>query len=123
MQCSECRFDNPDDSRFCQSCGVPLSRRCESCGHGNVPDARFCGGCGAALDAVAPQPSEPAAPEAERRQLTVLFCDLVGSTALSARLEHFVTILNRGGFPRIILSDSRCGLEKEASPDGEISID
>ena len=76
MQCSECRFDNPGDSRFCQSCG-----------HGNVPDARFCGGCGAALDVVAPQSSEPATPEAERRQLTVLFCDLVGSTALSARLD------------------------------------
>ena len=26
-------------------------------------------------------------PEAERRQLTVLFCDLVGSTALAARLD------------------------------------
>src|SRR5258706_15837611 len=25
---------------------------------------------------------------AERRQLTVMFCDLVGSTALSERLEH-----------------------------------
>ena len=34
--------------------------------------------------------SEPAierAAEAERRQLTVMFCDLVGSTALSARLD------------------------------------
>ena len=29
----------------------------------------------------------PVPPEAERRQLTVLFCDLVGSTALSARLD------------------------------------
>jgi class 3 adenylate cyclase len=29
----------------------------------------------------------PVAPEAERRQLTVLFCDLVGSTELSARLD------------------------------------
>src|SRR5467141_3793477 len=28
-----------------------------------------------------------AAPAAERRQLTVMFCDLVGSTALSARLD------------------------------------
>ena len=46
--------------------------------------------------AVAPQ-AEPSAPaetaprarhaEAERRQLTVLFCDLVGSTELSARLD------------------------------------
>ncbi|MFP6757631.1 MAG: hypothetical protein VCC99_05345 [Alphaproteobacteria bacterium] len=27
------------------------------------------------------------APEAERRQITVLFCDLFGSTALSAKLD------------------------------------
>jgi class 3 adenylate cyclase len=30
---------------------------------------------------------ETAAPSAERRQLTVMFCDLVGSTALSARID------------------------------------
>src|SRR5262245_17806872 len=32
-------------------------------------------------------PATPRAPEAERRQLTVMFCDLVGSTALSAQLD------------------------------------
>ncbi len=32
-------------------------------------------------------PAEKAPDEAERRQLTVMFCDLVGSTALSARLD------------------------------------
>jgi class 3 adenylate cyclase len=32
-------------------------------------------------------PEAAAATDAERRQLTVLFCDLVGSTALSARLD------------------------------------
>src|SRR5215469_9990968 len=41
--------------------------------------------------AVAAQPGPSAAPvmqdNAERRQLTVMFCDLVGSTALSARLD------------------------------------
>lgn len=31
--------------------------------------------------------SAPRGPEAERRQLTVMFCDLVGSTALSQRLD------------------------------------
>src|SRR5215471_17267362 len=31
-------------------------------------------------------PEEPS-PSAERRQLTVMFCDLVGSTELSARLD------------------------------------
>ena len=36
-------------------------------------------------DTVSP-PVEPFALEAERRQLTVMFCDLVGSTQLSARL-------------------------------------
>jgi class 3 adenylate cyclase/tetratricopeptide (TPR) repeat protein len=33
------------------------------------------------------QPREAPVPQAERRQLTVMFCDLVGSTALSARLD------------------------------------
>jgi hypothetical protein len=33
------------------------------------------------------QTLDSARPEAERRQLTVMFCDLVGSTALSARLD------------------------------------
>src|SRR6478672_10733626 len=48
----------------------------------------------AALGAAVPAASATAVPrdapapaEAERRQLTVMFCDLVGSTALSARLD------------------------------------
>src|ERR1700750_2234585 len=35
----------------------------------------------------APSPGAPAQVDAERRQLTVMFCDLVGSTELSARLD------------------------------------
>jgi class 3 adenylate cyclase len=31
--------------------------------------------------------SAPRSGDAERRQLTVMFCDLVGSTALAARLD------------------------------------
>ena len=41
----------------------------------------------AANGAGSPPAGITAAPEAERRQLTVLFCDLVGSTALSSRLD------------------------------------
>src|SRR5271169_2571675 len=37
--------------------------------------------------AVAPVPHDGAPDAAERRQLTVMFCDLVGSTAISARLD------------------------------------
>ncbi len=48
---------------------------CPSCGRENPPDSRFCSACGSAL--------APAAPEREQRKVvTVLFCDLVGSTAL-----------------------------------------
>jgi class 3 adenylate cyclase len=32
-------------------------------------------------------PAEPCAPDAERRQLTVLFCDLVDSTVLASQLD------------------------------------
>jgi len=55
---------------------------CTSCQFENAAIARFCGGCGKALDATA-----GAAPEAERRHVCVLFCDLVGSTAMSQRLD------------------------------------
>ena len=34
-----------------------------------------------------PSSAAPAIPEAERRQLTVLFCDLVDSTALASQLD------------------------------------
>src|SRR6516225_8999719 len=41
-----------------------------------------------AAPAAAPLPTEAAGiPAAERRQLTVMFCDLVGSTALATRLD------------------------------------
>mgnify|MGYP000049964235 CR=1 FL=1 len=48
---------------------------CPSCGRDNADDARFCSACGTALAVV-----EPA--REQRKVVTVLFCDLVGSTAL-----------------------------------------
>src|SRR4029453_1939596 len=36
---------------------------------------------------VSPSPPPPSTPEAERRQLTVMFCDLVESTKLSSQLD------------------------------------
>ncbi|HEY2789957.1 MAG TPA: AAA family ATPase, partial [Gaiellales bacterium] len=52
---------------------------CTRCGHQNAGDARFCNECGAAL--------APTAAAQSRRTVTVLFCDLVGSTALGDRLD------------------------------------
>jgi len=57
---------------------------CTNCGFQSPSAFKFCGQCGSPL----PEASSAASPpEAERRQLTVLFCDLVGSTALSERLD------------------------------------
>jgi predicted ATPase/class 3 adenylate cyclase len=92
MKCPFCGADNKAGRRFCGACGQALSQRCAKCGFENQPDDRFCGGCGAALaEAPAPTPAPEPAPvedeRAERRQITVLFCDMVGSTALSQRLD------------------------------------
>jgi class 3 adenylate cyclase len=53
---------------------------CPSCGHENAPDARFCSNCGAAV-------TEPQPERRERKVLTVLFADLVGSTARAEQLD------------------------------------
>ena len=98
MECPRCHKVIPDDSKFCMGCGAALAARCASCGHANPAGAKFCLECGHKLEA---SESETAsrlssssgnalpmqAASAERRQLTVMFCDLVGSTALSARLD------------------------------------
>jgi class 3 adenylate cyclase/predicted ATPase len=55
-------------------------RACTACGRENPPDARFCNGCGAVLG---PAP----APRVRRKTVTVLFCDVAGSTALAERLD------------------------------------
>jgi len=52
---------------------------CPSCGRENADDARFCSGCGQDLAAVAA--------EEVRKTVTIVFCDLVGSTALGERLD------------------------------------
>ncbi len=92
MRCPSCTAENVATRRFCAQCGTPLPMPCPACGFANEPIARFCGGCGKLIGEVAaPAPatwaSAPRTDGAERRQLTVMFCDLVGSTALSARLD------------------------------------
>src|ERR1700758_4459147 len=92
MRCPSCMAENAGTRRFCAECGSPLPSQCPACGFENDPAAKFCGGCGKPIGAAAAPAPETAPPAprldgAERRQLTVMFCDLVGSTALSARLD------------------------------------
>jgi len=89
--------------KFCGQCGAPLQVACLSCGAANPAENRFCGRCGAPLDvtglqdSAAPEPHlpKPVAARAlqaggtlpgEMKQVTVLFCDIVGSTPLTERL-------------------------------------
>jgi class 3 adenylate cyclase len=64
--------------------------RCSVCNAENPNNKRFCGDCGARLSAIVePQVLTGGRPvsEGERRHLTVLFCDLVNSTAIAVRLD------------------------------------
>ena len=74
---------------------MPLS--CSTCGAENPSGQKFCGNCGAALGdaqsahvtgiSLSGRPSSEAVAQAERRQVTVMFCDLVDSTALASLLD------------------------------------
>lgn len=116
MDCKKCGFNNPDGMRFCGQCAAPLNILCPSCGFENPFDFGYCGQCATNLSSSpkvlskgpdsstnrntphrekSPSHSEAPAPttttsktkDAERRQLTVLFCDMVGSSALSERID------------------------------------
>jgi class 3 adenylate cyclase/tetratricopeptide (TPR) repeat protein len=112
MKCLKCQHENPEDARFCNGCGNKLEPVCPECAKANPPGSKFCNGCGYNITL----PSEPAPRElsfdekidkiqrylpkgltekilsqrdkieGERKQVTVMFCDMEGFTALSERL-------------------------------------
>ncbi len=73
------------------NCGARLERRCPNCNTKAHSEARFCMSCGTALDAGQPLPPGLGAPAErlpeERRQVTVLFADLSGYTAIAERMD------------------------------------
>ncbi len=54
--------------------------QCANCGGSNAPGSRFCSSCGAPLGDLAP-------PQEERKLVSVLFVDLVGSTARADKAD------------------------------------
>ncbi len=94
MICPDCSFDNPEGVKFCGECGKPQLPSCSACGFENPIGFKFCGNCGTQIirgSIQTPGSNEASQvnkdPDAERRRLTVMFCDMVGSTALSHELD------------------------------------
>jgi class 3 adenylate cyclase/tetratricopeptide (TPR) repeat protein len=113
MRCTACGTELLAGKKFCHTCGARAPLVCDGCGASVAPDFRFCPDCGRSLAGAdvhdgAPPPADamPAGPtgrvpaalarriraaqeaiEGERKQVTVLFCDLAGSTAIAERLD------------------------------------
>ena len=90
--CSSCGAENPDQARFCISCGTQLLPFCPSCGAENPAGAKFCMECGSDLASGASPPAPASTPPAEappeeRRQASILFADLSGYTAAAERMD------------------------------------
>jgi len=122
MKCPKCQFENPAPQKFCGECGSKLEKVCPNCGITNPAQYKFCGECGQNLTL----PSEQAPKEfsfdekiekiqrylpkgltekiltqrdrieGERKQVTVMFCDMEGFTHLSEKLgpEDAFTIMD-----------------------------
>ena len=112
MKCSNCRFENPEGMKFCGRCGKKLERFCPSCNFSNPLRFTFCGNCGHDLSIPSPPAfkelssdekiekiqsylpksltekvlSQRDRIEGERKQVTVMFCDMKGSTQLTEKL-------------------------------------
>jgi class 3 adenylate cyclase/tetratricopeptide (TPR) repeat protein len=102
VDCSACGRANRGGVKFCEECGSPLARACPRCNEKVPAQARFCGACGQLLETATeltrpdPRSFTPAdlaekmrrerPSEGERRTVTVLFVDAVGSTPLAEKL-------------------------------------
>lgn len=77
--CPTCGVESEATARFCASCGSALFRECPRCATETSMKEQLCPSCGQQLDL--------AILKEERKLVTVLFADLVGSTALGERLD------------------------------------
>ena len=112
MICPKCGFDCPPEFGFCPKCGALLQRSCPKCGVRVPAEFAFCPQCGSpvAAPAVAAERDTQAMlshaiqrliprqlaerllatrgqVSSERRMITILFCDVKGSTARAEKLD------------------------------------
>lgn len=80
MDCQHCHSENPPHFRFCGECGTPLGEQSQ----GQRLTSHLPPLLPAQTPTAAPLPSRA---EAERRHLTVMFCDLVSVAPLAGKLD------------------------------------
>jgi len=122
MKCPKCQTENPEGMKCCVECGKKLETICPKCGFGNSPIFKFCGECGHDLSLpLRPIPKELSSEEklakiqrylpkdltqkilaqrdkieGERKQVTVMFSDMEGFTALTEKIgsEEIYSIMD-----------------------------
>jgi class 3 adenylate cyclase/tetratricopeptide (TPR) repeat protein len=106
MKCPRCQHENRSGAKFCEECATPLARTCSNCGSPLSATAKFCPECAHPVTGTTPAEARFPSPqsytpqhlaekiltsrsalEGERKQVTVLFVDVSGFTALSERLD------------------------------------
>ncbi|MBF0127642.1 MAG: AAA family ATPase [Magnetococcales bacterium] len=109
MKCSHCQQDNRQGVHYCTRCGTPLHAICHLCRSPCAAEDIYCGECGSrlpggnrppaqlpALSTLIASPQSQTPLESERKNVTVLFADISGFTAMSERMdpEEVTNIMN-----------------------------
>src|SRR5262245_45840330 len=94
LVCPSCGQQMNLEAKFCSECGTPVSSPAKRRSRSPTPQrtkppttSRQEKRGMTVMSPTQPSRATNRTPEAERRQLTVMFCDLVGSTALSTQLD------------------------------------
>lgn len=123
MECPSCQAENPDRAKFCVECGQKIEIACPKCSSKISPGFKFCPECGHNLtEPSTPSPKELSFEEklekiqkylpkdltekilsqrgkieGERKQVTVMFCDLQGFTPLVEKIgaDEAYTIMDQ----------------------------
>lgn len=125
MQCSICQFGNPEGARFCNQCGTFLY----TSAHAEFPPQSFDEKL-ARIQRYLPQGltkkilSQRDHIEGERRQVTVMFCDMEGFTPLADRLGAEAIYMVMGQIYEILIEQvhDHEGTINEMTGDGIMAL-